>query len=152
MSKFLLAVCGFALVLSSAFAQEKSPEQQREEDLRIFGVEGLQTQQLTRFVASGKNERVAFFYAVAPDCSATGDVEIRVTKQPEHGTVGTATATNFPSFPKENIRARCNQHKVRGMQVNYKAAEKYTGKDEFDLLVLYPGGFGQEVHLNINVR
>jgi hypothetical protein len=65
---------------------------------------------------------------------------------------GAATATNFPSFPKENIRARCNQHKVRGMQVNYKAAEKYTGKDEFDLLVLYPGGFGQEVHLNINVR
>ena len=76
----------------------------------------------------------------------------RITKQPEHGTVETATATNFPNFPKENIRSRCNRHKVRGVQVNYKSAERYVGDDTLDLLVLFPGGFGQEVHLNINVR
>jgi hypothetical protein len=100
-------------------------------------------------VASGTSH---FFYAVNPDCSASGDVNIRVTKQPEHGTVETITATNFPAFPKENIRARCNNHKVRGVQVNYKSAEKYVGDDTLDLLVLFPGGFGGEVHLNINVR
>jgi hypothetical protein len=136
----LLAVCAFGLVLSSAFAQEKSPEQM------------LEKQQLTRVVASGTNQRIGFFYAVNPDCSASGDVNIRVTKQPEHGTIETTTATNLPAFPKENIRARCNQHKVRGVQVNYKSAEKYVGDDTLDLLVLFPGGFGQEVHLNINVR
>jgi hypothetical protein len=38
------------------------------------------------------------------------------------------------------------------VQVNYKSAEKYVGADTLDLLVLFPGGFGQEVHLNINVR
>jgi hypothetical protein len=38
------------------------------------------------------------------------------------------------------------------MQVNYKSAEKYVGDDTLDLLVLFPGGFGREVHLNINVR
>ena len=85
-------------------------------------------------------------------CNASGDVNIRVTKQPEHGTVETITATNFPAFPKENIRARCNNHKVRGVQVNYKSAEKYVGDDTLDLLVLFPGAFGGEVHLNINVR
>src|SRR5262249_34473711 len=61
-----------------------------------------------------------------PDCSASGDVTIRVTKQPEHGTAEIAAATLFPSFEKENIRFKCNQHKVRGQQVNYKSAEKYT--------------------------
>ena len=140
MSKFLLTVCALGLLSSSAFAQEKSPEQM------------LEKQQLARVVTSGTNQRIGFFYAVNPDCSASGDVTVRVTKQPEHGTVETTTATNLPAFPKENIRARCNQHKVRGVQVNYKSAEKYVGNDTLDLLVLFPGGFGQEVHLNINVR
>jgi hypothetical protein len=99
-----------------------------------------------------QNQRIGFFYAVNPDCSASGDVNIRVTKQPEHGTVETTAATDFPTFPKENMRARCNNRKVRGVQVNYKSAEKYVGADTLDLLVLFPGGFGQEVHLNINVR
>jgi uncharacterized NAD-dependent epimerase/dehydratase family protein len=140
MSKFLLTVCALGLLSSSAFAQEKSPEQM------------LEKQQLARVVTSGTNQRIGFFYAVNPDCSASGDVNVRVTKQPEHGTVDTTAATDFPTFPKENMRARCNNRKVRGVQVNYKSAEKYVGADTFDLLVLFPGGFGQEVHLNINVR
>ena len=98
----------------------------------------------------GTNQRIGFFYAVNPDCSANGDINIRVTKQP--GTVETAAATDFPNFERENIRYRCNQQKVRGQQVNYKSAEKYIGSDTLELLVVFPGGFGQEVHLNINVR
>ena len=140
MSKFLLTVCALGLLSSSAFAQEKSPEQM------------LEKQQLARVVTSGTNQRIGFFYAVNPDCSASGDVNVRVTKQPEHGTVETTAATDFPTFPKENMRARCNNRKVRGVQVNYKSAEKYVGADTLDLLVLFPRGFGQEVHLNINVR
>src|SRR5260370_24223507 len=136
----LLAVCAFGLVLSSAFAQEKSPEQM------------LEKQQLTRVVASGTNQRIGFFYAVNPDCSASGDVNIRVTKQPEHGTVETTTATNLPGYPKENIRSKCYDHKVRGMQVNYKSAEKYVGSDELELLVFFPAGFAWEVHYDISVR
>ena len=140
MRKFLLTVCALGLLSSSAFAQEKSPEQM------------LEKQQFARVVTSGTNQRIGFFYAVNPDCSASGDVNVRVTKQPEHGTVETTAATDFPTFPKENMRARCNNRKVRGVQVNYKSAEKYVGADTLDLLVLSPGGFGQEVHLNINVR
>ncbi len=114
MSKFLLTVCALGLLSSSAFAQEKSPEQM------------LEKQQLARVVTSGTNQRI--------------------------GTVETTAATDFPTFPKENMRARCNNRKVRGVQVNYKSAEKYVGADTLHLLVLFPGGFGQEVHLNINVR
>jgi len=39
-----------------------------------------------------------------------------------------------------------------GQQVNYKSAEKYIGSDTLELLVLFPGGFAREVHLDINVR
>ena len=113
---------------------------------------GLQQKQFTRVIASGAKARIGFFYAVNPDCTASGDVNIRVTKQPEHGSTETATAILYPNFPKENIRSKCNDHKVRGMQFNYKSAEKYVGKDEVDLLVLFPTGFAWEVHYDISVR
>jgi hypothetical protein len=151
MIKFLLTVSAFGLLLSFAFAEEKSPEQHREESNQMLGVEGVQKMELTHVVASGTDQRIYFFYAVHPDCSAS-DINIRVTKQPEHGTVETAAATDFPDFGRENIRHRCNRHKVRGQQVNYKSAEKYIGSDTFELLVLFPGGFTREVHLNIDVR
>ncbi len=55
-------------------------------------------------------------------------------------------------YPKENIRFKCNDHKVRGMQVHYKSAEKYVGSDELELLVLFPAGFAWEVHYDVEVR
>jgi hypothetical protein len=135
MKNLLLTVLAFGLLLSSAFAQE-----------------GLEKKQYTRVVASGTNGRIAFFTGINPDCTASGNVNIRVTKQPEHGSVETTTAINFPSYPKENSRSKCNDHKVRGMQVNYKSAEKYVGSDELELLVLFPNGFAWEVRYNIDVR
>ena len=152
MSKFLLTVFAFGLLLSSAFAQEKSSEQYREEQSHIFGIEGLESQTFTRVVASGAKQRIDVYVSLNPDCSATGDINVRVTKQPEHGTVETVATTGYPHFPKENIRSKCSQYKVKGTLVNYKAAEKYTGNDEFDLLVLYPGGFARELHFDISVR
>jgi hypothetical protein len=117
MSKFLLTVCAFGLLLSSAFAEEKSPEQLREERAHIFGIEGKESQTFTRVVASGAKQRMYFYASLNPDCSATGDVNIRVTKQPEHGTVETVATTDYTYFPKENIRSKCNQHKVKGTLV-----------------------------------
>jgi hypothetical protein len=152
MSKFLLTVCAFGLLLSFAFAQEKSPEQLREERSHIFGIEGQESQTFARVVAAGTKQRMNFYASLNPDCSATGDVNVRVTKQPEHGTVETVATTDYTYFPKENIRSKCNQHKVKGTLVNYKAAEKYSGKDEFDLLILYPDGFARELHYDMTVR
>jgi len=137
---------------SSASAPDKSPEQRREEGNRILTTEGLRKEQATRVVASSKNQRIGFFTYLTPDCDSGGEVEVRITKKPEHGTAETTTATNFPNYPKENIRARCNEHKVRGVQINYESAEKYVGSDELELLVLFPGGFAWEVHYDISVR
>jgi hypothetical protein len=130
----------FGLLSSSAFAEEQSRQ------------EGLEKKRFTRVIASGTNQRIGFYFALNPDCTASGNVNIRVTKQPEHGSTDTTTATGFPNYPKENIRAKCNDHKVRGMQVNYKSAEKYVGSDEPELLVLFPAGFAWEVHYDVDVR
>jgi hypothetical protein len=98
-------------------------------------------------------QRIGFFASsLNPDCTAIGTVNVRVTKQPEHGTVETVATTDYPHYPKENIRFKCNHHKVKGTLVNYKAAEKYTGNDEFDLLILYPTGLARELHFDIRVR
>jgi hypothetical protein len=132
--------------------QDKSPEQGREEGSRTLTAEGLRKEQATRVVASSKNQRIGFFTYLTPNCDSGGEVEVRITKRPEHGTAETTTATNFPNYPKENIRARCNGHKVRGVEINYESAEKYVGSDELELLVLFPGGFAWEVHYDISVR
>jgi hypothetical protein len=152
MNKFLLAVCALGLLLPSAFAQDKSPEQLREERSHIFGVEGLQTQTFNRFVAAGTKQRMGFYVAINPDCTSSGDVTLRVTKQPEHGTADTIATINYPNYPKENIRVKCNEHKVKGTQINYKSAEKYVGDDTLDLLVLFPAGTAWEAHYDISVR
>jgi hypothetical protein len=135
MKNLLLTVLALGLLPSFAFAQE-----------------GLDKKQFTRVVASSKNQRIGFYTYLNPDCSSTGEIEIRVTKQPEHGSTETTTTINFPTYPKEHVRFKCNEHKVKGMQVNYKSAEKYVGNDELELLVLFPNGFAWEVRYNIDVR
>jgi hypothetical protein len=123
MKTLLLTVLVCGLLSSSAFAQE-----------------GLEKKQWSRVAASGTNQRISFFHALHPDCTASGNINVRVIKQPEQGTVEITPTMSFPSYPKENIRSKCNQQKVRGIQVNYKSAEKYVGNDTLDLLILYPNG------------
>src|SRR5262249_10398940 len=118
MKNFLLTVLTLGLLSSSAFAEE-----------------GLEKKQITRVVASETNQRIGFFTALNPDCTASGNVNIRVTKQPEHGGIETTSTTNFPGYPKENIRFKCNEHKVKGIQINYKSAAKYVGSDELDAVM-----------------
>ena|SRR5215831_13872428 len=148
----LTAVCAFGLVFSTALAQEKTQEQLREENAIIWGHDGLKKEQYTRVVISGTKGRIGFFTSVNPDCSAKNDVAIRITKQPEHGTIDTTMTTDYANYPKENIRSKCNQHKVRGTQVNYKSEDKYVGNDEADVLVIFGDGFAWEVHFGISVR
>jgi hypothetical protein len=135
MKNFLLTVLAFGLLSSSAFAQE-----------------GLEQKQFTRVVPSGKKSQLGFFTSLHADCTSRGDADIRIIKQPEHGSIETVPTTSFPGYAKEHVRYKCNQHKVKGVQVNYKSAEKYVGDDTFDLLVLFPFGFAWEVHYDINVR
>jgi hypothetical protein len=127
-------------------------EQLDAERNRIWGAAGLQRTQLTRIVASGTTHRIAFLHALHPDCTASGDVHVRVTQEPEHGKIEIIPMSDFARYSKDNIRSRCNQHKVKGVLVNYKADKKYVGDDAFVLLVIYPQGLAEEGHFNISVR
>ena len=151
MRKFLLTACAFGLLFSSALAQEKSLDELDRETARIWGAEGLQRLQFARTVPSGANQRIEFITALNPDCTSSGDVDVRVTKQPEHGKLDTTPTSYFPNYSKQSNRYKCTQHKVKGLLVNYKA-EKYVGEDAFDILIMYPGGFAREVHYEISVR
>jgi hypothetical protein len=91
MSKLLLTACAFGSLFSSALAQEKSLDELDRESNRIWGAEGVQRLQFARTVPSGANQRMGFFYAVNPDCTASGDINVRVIKQPEHGKLETPT-------------------------------------------------------------
>jgi hypothetical protein len=110
MRKFLLAVCAFGLLLPSAFAEEKSLEQLDREGNRIWGTEGVQKYQFTRIVPSGANQRIEFITALNPDCTSSGDVNVRVTTQPEHGKVEITSTSHFPSYSKESNRYKCKAH------------------------------------------
>jgi hypothetical protein len=151
MSKFLLTVCAFGLLFSSALAQEKSLEQLDRESDRIWGAEGLQRLQIARTVPSGTTQRINFHVSLNPDCTSEGNVVVRVVKEPEHGKIEITPTSHFPSFSKESNRYKCNQHKVKGVLLNYKT-DKYVGEDVFDILVLYPSGFAREYRYNMTVR
>jgi hypothetical protein len=140
MKNLPLTVLAFGLLSSSAFGEEQSPQG------------GLAKKQFNRVVASGTNQRIGFFTSLNPDCTTMGNVTIRVTKQPEHGTSEITAAMNFPGYSKESDRYKCNQQRARGMQISYKSAEKYVGDDAFDLLVLFPSGNAWEVHYDVSVR
>jgi hypothetical protein len=153
MTKLLLTACAFGLLLPPAFAQEKSLEQLDKESARIWGVEGLRKDTWTRVVVSGASHRIGFFpNTLHPDCTTQGNIVLRVTKQPEHGKIETVNTTTFPAYKKENIRYKCNQHKVKGVQVNYKSEDKYVGDDAVDLLLISADGYAWELHVDISVR
>jgi hypothetical protein len=151
MSKFLLTLCAFGLFLSSAFAQEKSLEQLDRESARLWGTEGVRKDQVQRIVPSGTSQRVSFFTWINPDCSSAGNINVRVVNQPEHGKVEVASTSDYPHYSKEQLRFKCNHHRVKGVAVSYKA-DKYVGDDAFDVLVIYPEGFAREVRYDISVR
>ena len=100
MKSLLLMVLAFGLLSSSALAQE-----------------GLDKKQFTRVVGSGTKQLIGFYTSLNPDCTTRGNIDIRVTKQPEHGSTETTTTINFPTYPKEHVRFKCNEHKVRGVQL-----------------------------------
>jgi hypothetical protein len=126
--------------------------EERPEEGRIFGREGLRKENFTRVVPSGENRRIGFFYHLTPDCAQAGPVIVRVMKEPEHGKIEVVTVNDYPHYGKENIRSKCNAHKVKGHEIKYKSEAKYVGDDTADILVLWHTGFAWEIRYDISVR
>jgi hypothetical protein len=94
-------------------------------------------------VPTGKKRLVGFAVSLNPDCSPVGEMDARVTKQPEHGTVEVEPGTGFSNYPENNQRHACNLKPSQGMRINYASKEDFIGKDTFDVEIL--GGVGSDV-------
>jgi hypothetical protein len=97
-------------------------------------------QTVVRTVVSGKQSQVGFLYALNPDCSNAGEVDVRILKKPEHGTIEITQGDGFPNYPETNIRFQCNKQKVPGSLVMYKSDDGYVGKDFFETEHIGPLG------------
>jgi len=73
-----------------------------------------------------------------------------------HSPLGRSSGMQLRAAPRRlgpaGHLAKCNEHRVRGVEVNYKSAEKHVGSDAVELLALFPSGFAWEVHYDISVR
>ena len=91
-------------------------------------------------------------YSVHEDCSSLGDVVVRITRQPEHGSVEVRSGEVHTNFPDSNPRHVCNARTVAGKQVWYIPAAGFAGDDHFALEAIYPSGGSREVNFAITVR
>ena len=95
---------------------------------------------ITPVVPSGKTRQVGFFTSLNPDCTGAGDIDARITKQPQNGSVEVEPGTGFAVYPEKNPRAVCNTKQVQGIRIKYTSKEAYTGKDTFEVEFLTPAG------------
>ncbi len=108
--------------------------------------------ELTRVAAAEQKLRLDFLYAIQPDCSPSGEVAVRVTEQPQHGTLVVEDGQAFTNFPKANQRYVCNTRKSDGRLIFYQPKPDYLGTDSITVYVIFPAGFAQTRHYSIDVK
>ncbi len=106
----------------------------------------------TRTVIAGKPFKLHWAYATNPDCSASGDVVIRVVSPPSNGSVAIGRSGVFPNFPESNVRSACNRRRVPATIATYTARRGYTGSDSVSLETIYPSGEVRQVSYSLMVR
>lgn len=131
LSKLSLTVCALLLLSSSAFAQEWTKDEI---------TAGQKTIEQTRHVPAGKKFILGSMAYLNPDCTLAENSDVTITKEPEHGNASIETTEHYTSFAKENIRAKCNEKKMRMPVLTYKAAVGYAGTDIFEVTAIAPNG------------
>jgi hypothetical protein len=93
----------------------------------------------------GHDVRVAVYTSIRPDCTSGPLPAIRLASAPTHGTVtvkrGNFKATNFK---------QCLATDVPAFVAFYRAAQDFSGADEFELEVTFSGGHKQLEHFRVS--
>jgi hypothetical protein len=96
--------------------------------------------------APGKDVRVGVYVDIGPDCTAGPLPAIRLAVPPAHGAVsvkrGTLKATNIK---------QCLATEVPAFVAFYRAADGYSGADEFVLEITSAGGRKALEHFRVKV-
>ncbi len=106
----------------------------------------------TRTVPSGKNLQIDFYASVNPDCSSIGFPTVRLIDGPNDGVITTDKARDFMSFPRTNVRFKCNKRRVAGLKLLYQSTTEFFGTDRVRLLVISASGGEREATYVINVK
>jgi len=141
---FLFAALALGLLSSAALAAEQWTEEEN--------MSGVKKMEMVRFAFAGNKMNLQFLYAMNPDCSAVEGWAFEITKKPEHGTAEIVPHIAFPTYPKDNPRYRCNEHKVEGQMLTYKPNAGYKGPDSFTYREISPSGLAWEKTYRFNVR
>ncbi|MBR1135520.1 MAG: hypothetical protein EKK32_15600 [Bradyrhizobiaceae bacterium] len=104
-----------------------------------------------RVIPSGKQLILFNATSVNPDCSALGNVEVRVAQGPEHGKVSIRRTRVFPNYAAVNLRSACNARRVAGVLVTYVSQRGYVGDDLVVIEVFFPNGRAQRTTIAIRV-
>ena len=104
-----------------------------------------------RVIPSGKQLILFNATSVNPDCSALGNVEVRVAQGPEHGKVSIRRTRVFPNYAAVNLLSACNARRVAGVLVTYVSQRGYVGDDLVVIEVFFPNGRAQRTTIAIRV-
>lgn len=91
------------------------------------------TANVSPVVPTGKKRLIGFYSQLNPDCSVASDIDARVIKQPENGTVEVAVGTGFSTYPESNQRHACNMKASPGTRVTYVSNDGFVGSDAFEV-------------------
>ena len=136
---YVIALLAAVCLPHSAFAQEAIDGMMKKETVK-------------RVVASGITNQLAFFVTLNPDCSSRGEMVVRITNNPQHGSAQTSTISGYLRASQVKEHPNYGKEKVKGIALNYKAESKYTGDDALDIIAFYPDGWAREIHLDLSVR
>lgn len=100
-------------------------------------------------VAAGQPGIVNTWFTLSPDCSAAGQIAVRVQDMPEHGTVTIEPGAYYSNYAVGDQRRACNLRPRQGVRAIYHPAPGALGEDRFSLLVITP--FGQSWTTDIHV-
>ena len=107
---------------------------------------------LQRVVASGRPQQINFITTMDPDCHLTGSGDFAVLEGPAHGRVSMERGVDFPNYPPNNPRARCNTRKLAGNKLIYQSAPGFVGEDDFVLEVVGKYGSVLRARYHIAIR
>ncbi len=130
----LLLIVGLVTCVGSVAAQE------------------IPTQPAFLIVASGTRMQTTIAYALHADCSAVGQILVRIVQKPKHGEAEIVREQGYTSYGKEDQKYKCNEKPTEVVNLYYKADEQFKGKDRLVAEYFYPNGSYRKRIFNIDVR
>jgi hypothetical protein len=94
----------------------------------------------------GRDVRVGIYTSIRPDCTSGPLPAIRLAGAPAHGTVNVKRAM----LKATNVK-QCLAIDVPAFVAFYRAAQDFSGTDEFELEISFAGGRKEIQHFRVSV-